>query len=90
MIIIKVYHYISQKIPNLFHIKYQIFIQYLAKLDSSRATSEESLKEVAISLCAVDRLLGNDEKEVGVSAVQSIAQVTDTKSTFLQEENILI
>jgi hypothetical protein len=32
--------------------------QYLEQLDSSRATGEESLKEVAISLCAVDRLLG--------------------------------
>lgn len=38
-----------------------VMYQYLGKLNPSRATAEESLKEVAISLCAVDRLLGNDE-----------------------------
>ena len=39
--------------------------QFLGKLNSQRAIEEESLIEVAISLCAVDRLLGGDEDKKG-------------------------
>eukprot|EP01038_Epipyxis_sp_PR26KG_P011939 gene11939-15981_t len=42
-------------------------LEYLAQLDPHRAVEEESLVEVAISLCAVDRMLGTDDNnsEVG-------------------------
>jgi len=36
-------------------------LEYLGKLDVARAESEESLRDVAVSLCAIDRLLGTDE-----------------------------
>mmetsp|Transcript_41699 Transcript_41699/g.72365 ORF Transcript_41699/g.72365 Transcript_41699/m.72365 type:complete len:242 (+) Transcript_41699:32-757(+) len=39
--------------------------EFLGKLNSQRAIEEESLIEVAISLCAVDRLLGGDEDKKG-------------------------
>lgn len=38
-----------------------IILQYIGKLDVVRAESEESLKEVGIAMCAIDRLLGNDD-----------------------------
>lgn len=34
---------------------------YLRKLDKCRAEGEDSLKEVAVCLLAVDRLMGNDD-----------------------------
>ena len=34
---------------------------YLEQLDNERAKERESLKDVAVSLCAVDRLLGTDD-----------------------------
>lgn len=40
--------------------------EYLGKLDKDRAKSEESCKQVAVSLCAIDRLLGEDG-EVGAN-----------------------
>lgn len=36
-------------------------LQYMAKLSQDRATKEESLIEVGVCLCAVDRLLGGEE-----------------------------
>lgn len=36
-------------------------VQYLARLDSSRAQEEESLIETAICLRAIDKLLGNED-----------------------------
>lgn len=34
---------------------------YLEQLDNERAKERESLKQVAVSLCAIDRLLGTDD-----------------------------
>jgi hypothetical protein len=53
-----------------------IVIQYLKKLNPTRAASEDSLKDVAISLCAVDRLLGNDEN--GNSATSAVLSNTNS------------
>jgi Ca2+-binding EF-hand superfamily protein len=36
--------------------------EYMAKLSQERATKEESLIEVGVSLCAVDRILGGEEE----------------------------
>ena len=33
----------------------------MVKIDVSRADDEESLKEVAIAMCAIDKMLGSDE-----------------------------
>ena len=53
-----------------------IMNQYLKKLNPTRAAGEESLKDVAISLCAVDRLLGNDEN--GNSATSAVLSNTNS------------
>lgn len=53
-----------------------VMIQYLKKLNPTRAASEDSLKDVAISLCAVDRLLGNDEN--GNSATSAVLSTTNS------------
>ncbi len=37
--------------------------QFLARLDNGRAVHESSLVEVAVSLCAVDRLLGSEDNK---------------------------
>lgn len=38
-----------------------VTFQYLGKLDTSRASEEDSLVEIGVALCAVDRLLGGEE-----------------------------
>jgi hypothetical protein len=47
-----------------------MYSQYLTKLDNSRASDEDSLIEVGVAVCAVDRLLGNDGKPSGGDKVR--------------------
>jgi hypothetical protein len=38
-------------------------IQYLSQLDSSRASSDDKLLDVGVALCAVDRILGEEQTD---------------------------
>ncbi len=51
----------------------------MSKLDTKRADDEESLKEVAIAMCAIDKMLESDETagaaELGIANEVSQALV---------------
>jgi len=54
-------------------------LEYLRKLDKCRAEEEDSLKEVAVCLLAVDRLMGNDDIGGGDDADENEPDNTDNK-----------
>ena len=71
--------------------------QYISKLDSSRAEDSESLKETAISLCAIDKLMGNEydsKKEPDENEVTGQSQAGQAKVSavyiILDSSNLLI
>ena len=58
-------------------------MQYLAKLDVSRAESNESITEVAIALLSIDRMLGTENSNNKEEIDEAENKETDTNvNTF--------
>lgn len=53
----------------------------MTKLSQDRATKEESIIEVGISLCAVDRLLGGEESSSSKNADLNTGTIEDRPAT---------
>lgn len=64
-------------------------LQFLSKLNSDRASEEESLIEVAIALSAVDRLLGNNEGKSSTGPEGSDGKVCRSSNWYMFNSQLI-